>query len=126
MNCRDKILFPDKAWVWKLLYRSHQFTYLPEQILLALWYLPMLDRKAVSLCYYMAKSLGKRLHAGCERLGFRGFRRLAAVQTAKTMQALAARTTSSYSCTARFCPKYHRLLRASDTMDPARANTWCS
>ena len=63
------------------------------------------------------------LHAGRERPRFRGFRRrLAAVQTAKTMQALAARTTSSYSCSARFCPECHHSLRASDTMDPGHAS----
>jgi hypothetical protein len=42
---------------------------------------------------------------------------------AKTMQALAARTTSSYSCTARFCPEYQQhSLRHSDTIDPRRAS----
>jgi hypothetical protein len=62
------------------------------------------------------------LHAGCKIFRFRGFRRLAAVQTAKTMQALAARTTSSHSCTARFFPECHHSLRQSDTIDPRHAS----
>jgi hypothetical protein len=44
---------------------------------------------------------------------------------AKTMQALAARTTSSYSCTARFCPECHHSLRQSDTIDPRHAKYSC-
>ena len=44
IKCRDKILFPNKAWVWKLLYQPH-FTYLLGHILLlALWYLCSIAR----------------------------------------------------------------------------------
>ena len=61
---------------------------------------------------------------GGKRVRVRGLRRLAAVQNAKTMQALAARTTSSSSYTARVCPDCHHSLhvRVSDTIDPAPAS----